>query len=48
VFTLFLIGANLTRAQLRAVGLRPFLLGLVLWIGVGSVTLAATLLVVRR
>ena len=40
VLTLFLIGANLTRAQLRTVGLRPFLLGLVLWIGVGGVTLA--------
>jgi uncharacterized integral membrane protein (TIGR00698 family) len=48
VFTLFLIGANLTRAQLRAVGLRPFLQGLVLWIGVGSATLAFALLVVRR
>jgi uncharacterized integral membrane protein (TIGR00698 family) len=41
VLTLFLIGANLTRAQVRAVGHRPFLLGLVLWIGVGGVTLAA-------
>jgi uncharacterized integral membrane protein (TIGR00698 family) len=48
VFTLFLIGANLTRAQLRAVGLRPFLHGLVLWIGVGTVTLAAALFAVRR
>jgi uncharacterized integral membrane protein (TIGR00698 family) len=47
VLTLFLIGANLTRAQLRAVGLRPFLHGLVLWLGVGSVTLAAALLGVR-
>ena len=41
VLTLFLIGANLTREQLRAVGFRPFLLGLMLWIGVGGVTLAA-------
>jgi len=48
VFTLFLIGANLTRAQLRAVGLRPFLHGLVLWIGVGGATLAFALLGVRR
>lgn len=47
VLTLFLIGASLTRAQLRAVGLRPFLLGLVLWIGVGGVTLAA-LVMLRR
>jgi uncharacterized integral membrane protein (TIGR00698 family) len=48
VFTLFLIGANLTRAQLRAVGLRPFLHGLVLWIAVGSATLAIALLAVQR
>lgn len=48
VLTLFLIGANLTRAQLRAVGLRPFLHGLVLWIGVGSATLLFALFVVRR
>ena len=40
VLTLFLIGANLTRAQLRAVGHRPFLLGVLLWLGVGGVTLA--------
>lgn len=48
VLTLFLIGANLTRAQLRAVGLRPFLHGLVLWLLVGGVTLAGTLLAVER
>lgn len=48
VFTLFLIGANLTRAQLRAVGLRPFLHGLVLWIGVGSATLLFTLFAIQR
>lgn len=47
VVTLFLIGASLTRAQLRTVGLRPFLLGLVLWIGVGSVTLAALVMFLR-
>jgi uncharacterized integral membrane protein (TIGR00698 family) len=47
VFTLFLIGANLTREQLRAVGLRPFLQGLVLWIAVGSATLAVALLGAR-
>lgn len=41
VLTLFLIGGNLTRAQLRAVGHRPFLLGVLLWLGVGGVTLAA-------
>ena len=48
VFTLFLIGANLTRAQLRAVGMRPFFHGLVLWIVVGSATLAGVVLVVGR
>jgi len=48
VFTLFLIGANLTRAQLRAVGMRPFLHGLILWIAVGSTTLAVARLVVQR
>ena len=48
VFTLFLIGANLTRAQLRAVGMRPFFHGLVLWIVVGSTTLAAVVLAVGR
>jgi uncharacterized integral membrane protein (TIGR00698 family) len=48
VLTLFLVGANLTREQLRAVGLRPFLHGLVLWIIVGSVTLAAVVFAVGR
>jgi uncharacterized integral membrane protein (TIGR00698 family) len=40
VLTLFLIGGNLTRDQLRAVGHRPFLLGVLLWLGVGGGTLA--------
>ena len=48
VLTLFLIGANLTRAKLRAVGLRPFLHGLVLWIIVGTATLAAVVFTVNR
>ena len=48
VLTLFLIGANLTRTQLRAVGLRPFLHGLVLWIIVGTATLAAVVFTVNR
>lgn len=48
VLTLFLIGANLTRAKLRAVGLRPFLHGLVLWIIVGTATLAAVRFAVNR
>jgi uncharacterized integral membrane protein (TIGR00698 family) len=46
VLTLFLIGANLTREQLRTVGVRPFLHGLVLWIIVGCTTLAAVVLAV--
>lgn len=48
VLTLFLIGANLTRAQLRAVGMRPFLHGLVLWILVGTASLAFARLVITR
>jgi uncharacterized integral membrane protein (TIGR00698 family) len=48
VLTLFLIGANLTREKLRAVGLRPFLHGLLLWIIVGASTLAAVTFAVRR
>lgn len=48
VLTLFLIGANLTREKLQAVGMRPFLHGLVLWVIVGSATLAAVVLAVSR
>ena len=48
VLTLFLIGASLTRAQLRAVGLRPFLHGLILWIAVGTATLAFAVYGVQR
>jgi uncharacterized membrane protein YadS len=32
VLTLFLLGANLTRSTLRAVGLRPLAMGVVLWV----------------
>jgi len=39
VMTLFLIGAGLTRQVLKQVGVRPLLLGIILWIIVGSVTL---------
>jgi uncharacterized integral membrane protein (TIGR00698 family) len=39
VLTLFLIGASLTREKLRAVGMRPFIHGLVLWLIVGASTL---------
>lgn len=44
VLTLFLIGASLNREAVKSVGPRPFLLGLSLWIIVGSSTLAAILL----
>jgi len=39
VMTLFLIGAGLTRQVLKQVGVRPLLLGIILWVIVGSVTL---------
>ena len=39
VMTLFLIGAGLTRQVLRQVGLRPLLLGIVLWVIVSTTTL---------
>lgn len=39
--TLFFIGAGLDRAAVRAVGARPFVHGLLLWLVVGSGTLAA-------
>ncbi|HET6330479.1 MAG TPA: putative sulfate exporter family transporter [Holophagaceae bacterium] len=41
VLTLFFIGANLTRAALRKVGLRPFLMGVTLWLLVAGLSLAA-------
>jgi uncharacterized membrane protein YadS len=43
VLTLFLIGANLTSAQLKAVGVRPFAYGLALWTIVASATLGAVI-----
>lgn len=39
VLTLFLIGAGLTRATLRAVGPRPLVQGLLLWLAVASLAL---------
>lgn len=39
VVTLFLIGANLSRATLKSVGIRPFVMGILLWIVVSSLTL---------
>jgi len=41
VVTLFLIGASLTRSSVRAVGTRPLLLGVALWIAVASLSLGA-------
>ncbi|MDF9826890.1 putative integral membrane protein (TIGR00698 family) [Ereboglobus sp. PH5-10] len=41
VLTLFLIGANLTPAALRAVGVRPLVLGVTLWFAVSALTLLA-------
>ena len=39
VMTLFLIGAGLTRNVLAQVGLRPLLLGIMLWVVVSATTL---------
>jgi uncharacterized integral membrane protein (TIGR00698 family) len=41
VLTLFLIGAGLSRATLRAVGTRPLVQGALLWIAVAGLTLLA-------
>lgn len=41
VVTLFLIGTNLTRQALRAVGVRPFVQGSLLWAAVAGVSLFA-------
>jgi uncharacterized integral membrane protein (TIGR00698 family) len=41
--TLFLIGASLTFATLRAVGVRPMLLGILLWILISAMSLIAIL-----
>ncbi|MEI8134073.1 MAG: putative sulfate exporter family transporter [bacterium] len=41
VLTLFLIGAGLSRATMRAVGFKPFIEGVILWLVIGSVSLWA-------
>ncbi len=46
VVSLFLVGASLSRPALRAVGLRPFLQGVLLWVVVAATSLGAILLVV--
>ncbi|HEX2189086.1 MAG TPA: putative sulfate exporter family transporter [Longimicrobiaceae bacterium] len=43
VLTLFLIGAGLSRATLRAVGVRPLVQGVLLWAAVASLALLAVL-----
>ncbi|MBO6935461.1 MAG: putative sulfate exporter family transporter [Deltaproteobacteria bacterium] len=46
VVSLFLVGASLSRPALRAVGVRPFLQGVLLWVVVAATSLGAVLLVV--
>jgi uncharacterized membrane protein YadS len=41
VTTLFLVGAGVSRSALRQVGVRPLVLGVVLWVVVSAATLAA-------
>ncbi len=41
VATLFLVGSGLNKETLKRVGLKPFALGLLLWIAVGGLALAA-------
>lgn len=43
VLTLFLIGTGLTLQTLRAVGLRPLLMGVLLWLAAAGASLAAVL-----
>ena len=43
VLTLFLIGAGLSRATLRAVGARPLVQDVLLWAAVAAASLAAAL-----
>lgn len=48
VLTLFLIGAGLSRATLRAVGVRPLVQGVLLWAAVASLSLFAVLYTMPR
>jgi uncharacterized integral membrane protein (TIGR00698 family) len=41
--TLFLIGSGFSRAALRAVGIRPLVIGVALWLAVGTATAGALL-----
>lgn len=48
VVTLFLIGAGLSRKTLRAVGIKPFIEGVLLWIVIGSVSLWAVMNLIKN
>lgn len=41
VLTLFLIGASLTRSSIKAVGVRPLVLGVALWVAMAGLSLGA-------
>jgi len=43
VVTLFLIGAGLTRSVLKRVGVRPMVLGILLWLFISGFSLIAIL-----
>ncbi|WP_413568394.1 YeiH family protein [Bdellovibrio sp. HCB117] len=43
VLTLFLIGANLTRATVQSVGIKPFVMGVALWVIMATTSLGAIL-----
>lgn len=45
VLTLFMIGAGLSRATLKSVGMKPLLLGVALWLFIGTISLAFIYLV---
>ena len=46
VVTLFLIGASLSLATVKQVGVKPLLLAVILWIAIGVSSLAVTMLTI--
>ncbi|MFY0574881.1 hypothetical protein ACN28S_11375 [Cystobacter fuscus] len=44
MLTLFLIGANLTRSAVQAVGVRPLAQGVLLWVCMAGASLGALVL----
>ena len=46
VVTLFLIGASLSPAAIRSVGSRPLVLAILLWVVIGTSSLAVVLLTI--